>query len=174
MASFDWKAILGTVAPTLATALVGPMGGLATKAVIAALGLAPDAQESDIALAMANATPADLLALKKADQEFAVHMKELDVDLERIAAGDRDSARKMQVQTGSWVPGVLAVGITIGFFGILGWMLVHGLNKDMAGSDALLIMLGSLGTAWAGVVGYYFGSSAGSQHKDETIKAMAK
>lgn len=171
--AFDWKALLGTVAPTLATAFGGPLAGMATKAVIGALGLSPDASDSQVALAMANATPADLLALKKADQDFAGHMKELDVDLERISAGDRDSARKMQISTGSWVPGVLALGITSGFFGILAWMLVYGIRKDVAGSEAMILMLGSLGTAWVGVVSYYFGSSAGSQHKDATIKALA-
>lgn len=172
--AFDWKSLLGTVAPTLATAFGGPLAGMATKAVIGALGLKPDAQDGDIALAMANATPADLLALKKADQDFAVHMKELDIDLERIMAGDRDSARTMQKDIRSQIPGTLAILITAGFFGILAWMLVHGINKDMAGSDAMLVMLGALGTAWGSVVNFYYGSSSSSHGKDDTIRAMAK
>lgn len=173
MATFDWKSLLSTVAPGLATAFGGPLAGMATKAVIGALGLKPDAQEAEIALAMANATPADLLALKKADQDFAVHMKELDIDLERIMAGDRDSARTMQAATRSRIPGILAISVTLGFFGILGWMMAHGINKDTAGSEALLLMLGSLGTAWIMVMSFYFGTTLGSQHKDETIRSMA-
>jgi membrane-bound ClpP family serine protease len=125
--------------------------------------------EDDVKAAMASATPDQLAALKKIDADFKVQMKELDIDLERIAAGDRDSARKMQTETKDWVPKLLAIVITLGFFGILVWMLVQGMPQT--GTEALLMMLGALGTAWTGVVNFYYGSSAGSKAKTD---AMAK
>ncbi len=169
----DWKSIVGTVAPTIATALGGPLAGLAVKAIGGAFGLGEGASEKEVAAAVVGASPEQLLALKNADQEFAVRMRELDIDLERIAAEDRASARQREAATGdSLTPRVLAVAITLGFFAVLGLMLFRELPAQ--GRDALLIMLGSLGTSWAAVVAYYFGSSVGSKSKDQTLAALKR
>jgi hypothetical protein len=111
--------------------------------------------------------------LKKADQDFAIKMEELGVDIAKVNAADRADARNMQVQTRSYVPAILGVLITLGFFGILGYMMGWGLPKN-APNDALLIMLGSLGTAWVSVVTFYFGSSMGSAKKDEVLASMRR
>jgi hypothetical protein len=55
--------------------------------------------------------------------------------------------------------------VTIGFFGILVGMMTESFKT----SEALMLMLGSLGTAWTGIIAFYFGSSAGSQAKDSLI-----
>jgi hypothetical protein len=77
----------------------------------------------------------------------------------------------MQAQTNDWIPRVLALMITVGFFGILVWMLVKGMPST--GTEALLMMLGALGTAWTGVVNFYYGSSAGSKAKTDVMAAKA-
>ena len=87
-------------------------------------------------------------------------------------SGDRDSARQMQRETKDWVPKLLAIVITVGFFGILVWMLVMGMPQT--GTEALLMMLGALGTAWTGVVNFYYGSSAGSKAKNDLLAAKDK
>ncbi|MCA3704237.1 MAG: hypothetical protein INF12_14540 [Methylobacterium sp.] len=174
--AFNWRSVIGTVAPTIATALGGPLAGLAVKAIGGALGLGEGASEADIEARIAGATPADLLALKKADQEFAVKMRELDVDLERIAAGDRDSARLMQRETKSWAPGILASVVVSGFIvssiAVLGgW--VEGL-KDPLIAALVGSVIGNITAATMLVLNFYFGTSASSRAKDETIKSLSR
>ena len=161
--------LIGSVAPTIATALGGPIAGMAVKALSGALFGHGDATQDDIMSALANPTGDQLAALKKIDADFKTQMKSLDIDLERIAAGDRDSARQMQMATKSWLPEVLAILVTVGFFGIIGYIIKYGLPDS--GQEALLLLLGSLGTAWTGVMAFYFGSSAGSQKKTEALTA---
>ena len=153
--------LLGQVAPSIATALGGPLAGVAVRTLSNALFGHEDASEQQVSEALSTATPDQLAAIKKIDADFKVQMKSLDIDLERIAAGDRDSARQMQRETKDWTPKVLAFFITFGFFGALVWILIFGIPKT--GTEVLLMMLGSLSTSWTGVVQFYYGSSAGSK-----------
>ena len=159
--------LIGAVAPTIATALGGPLAGMAVRAVSSALFGHETGTEADIMAALGQATPDQLTAMKKIDADFAVQMKSLDIDLERISAADRNSARNMQIETRDWIPRALAVGVTAGFFGILIWILMRGLPDS--GKESLLLLLGALQTAWTGIVSFYFGSSAGSQKKDQML-----
>ena len=159
--------LLGQIAPTIATALGGPLAGIAVKTLSNVLLGHENGSEDDVKAAIATASPDQLVALKKIDADFKAHMKELDIDLERIAAGDRDSARKMQTATKDWTPKALAFFITFGFFGALVWIMVFGIPQT--GTEVLLMMLGSLSTSWTGVVQFYYGSSAGSKAKTDAM-----
>lgn len=151
-----------------ATGGVPALIGMAAKTVGEVVGSNVGSTAKEIAAAVAGATPEQMMALKKADQDFAVKMQELgfghEEELERIAAGDRNSARQREMSIHDKTPAVLAAVVTVGFFGILIFMLQYGVPEN--GRDAILVMLGSLGTAWAGIIAYYFGSSAGSARKD--------
>jgi hypothetical protein len=171
MSQFSDKAlqVLKTVAPTLALAVGGPFGPIAAAALNAALGT-NDAKAAEAALV--NATPDQLLALKKADQDFQVQMKQLGIAEEKLAYDDIANARGREIVVKDKTPMILAFVITLGFFGTLLFMLFKG--TPTSGGEALLVLLGSLATAWAGVVTYFFGSSAGSATKDKTISDIAK
>lgn len=161
--------LIGSIAPTIATALGGPVAGMAVKAVSNALFGHENGTEDDIMTALANPTGDQLAALKKIDADFKVQMKSLDIDLEQISEQDRNSARQMQIATRSWLPEVLAILVTAGFFGIIIFILKFGLPES--GKEAILLLVGSLGTAWTGVMAFYFGSSAGSKQKTEALTA---
>lgn len=159
--------LLGQIAPTIATALGGPLAGLAVKTLSNVLFGNEEGTPADIVQALQGASPEQLVALKKIDAEFKLKMQELEIDLERISAGDRDSARKREMALADMTPKVLAASITVGFFGILFWMFIYGVPKN--GNEALLLMLGALQTAFTGVIAYYFGSSAGSKAKNDLL-----
>ena len=69
------KNIVGAVAPTLGTALGGPMGGMAANMIADVLGV-PNNPKA-IEKAIQDATPEQMLELKKVEQEFELKMKEL-------------------------------------------------------------------------------------------------
>jgi hypothetical protein len=164
-----WVDIVATVAPSIATALGGPLAGLAVGAIGSVFGLDKATQEQ-VANAVSGASPSDLLKLKTAEIEFKQRMAELEVDLVRISKDDRDSARNRQVQIKDRTLPFLAISVTLGFFGVLAFMLLK--EVPPSSKDVLNIMLGSLGTAWIQVMAFYFGSSQGSARKDAVIAGM--
>lgn len=151
------------VAPTIATALGGPLAGLAVQAISKAIGV--DADETKRLVDDGKLTAEQIAQVKMAELDLQKQAKSLGLDFEKLATEDRKSARDMQSTTKSWVPPVLAITITLGFFGILLALMYGQVQK----TDEVMIMLGSLGTAWSGVIGFYFGSSASSQNKDDLL-----
>lgn len=159
--------LLGSVAPSLATALGGPLAGMATKALSLALLGNEDGSEDDLQTALRTASPEQLATVKKIDADFKVQMKSLDIDLAALAVDDRKSAREMQREARDWLPRLLALFITGGYFGIIGWVLYGGL--PMNGSEILLMLLGTLTAGWSGVMAFYFGASASDMTKDKML-----
>lgn len=175
--SLDWKSLVRSVAPAIASTFGGPLAGLGVAALSTALLGKADGSEADVAAALATATPDTLLKMKEADQQFAVEMKKLDIDLEKISAGDRDSARKREVEVKDKTPRNLAYLFTIGFFSVLGAELliaVKGIEIAEAALRTLDVTLGVLFGMMLGVKEYYFGSSHGSAIKTEMMAGLEK
>jgi len=157
----DW---LKQIAPTIATAMGGPFGTLAYGVVSKVMGISPeDAQKT---IESGKLTAEQIAQVKLAEIELQKQAQELGLNFEKLSAEDRKSARDMQAATRSIVPPALAAIITVGFFGILGMMLF---GKVDGSNPTILMMLGSLSTAWTGIIAYYFGSSAGSQAKTDLL-----
>jgi len=166
----NWKELVGSVAPTIATALGGPLAGAAVQSISNALFGKPNASEAEIEQQVLTASPEILLKLKQAEQEFAVKMKELDISLDQINALDRDSARKREIAVKDKTPMLIALVSFFGFFGIL-ILLIFKQIPDTA-KDPLMIMLGALGGIVVSITQYYYGSSSGSAKKSESIEKL--
>jgi len=155
---------LEQIAPTIATCLGGPLAGLAVTAVSKALGIDESKVNDTIQAGKLDAD--QITSIKQAEIELQSKAQELGLNFETLAVQDRSSARDMQKSTNSYIPPVLSILVTVGFFGILVALM---LGKVDSNNQALMIMLGSLGTAWTGIIAFYFGSSAGSQAKDQLL-----
>ncbi len=165
----DWKALVATVAPWIGTALGGPLGGAAVGAIADALGLS-DKTEASIKSALSGVTPEQLLAIKSADQAFAIKLQELGYqntkDIEALAAGDRDSARKREMTVQDWTPRVLAYLVVGAFIGV-----IIGVLGGWGKADSVLAgtLIGYLSAKAEQVIAYYFGSSSGSAEKTRLL-----
>lgn len=155
----DFKKILGTIAPTLATALLGPVGGLAVEVLGNALGIDQPTQEKiQDAFKSGQLTGEQIVAVKQAETAFMIRCKELDIDLQKIAAGDRDSARKRETETQDWTPKILAFVIVVTWGGVQWYLLRNVIHEDMR--ELVMRVLGTLDAALMLVLSYYYGASA--------------
>jgi hypothetical protein len=157
----DW---LKQIAPTIATAMGGPLAGMAVSAISKAIGV--DSEKVGDLISSNKLTADQIAQVKIAEIELQRQAQELGLNFEKLEVEDRKSARDMQSITKSIMPPLLAGAVTIGFFSIMVMMFFNKLDDS---NPAILMMLGSLGTAWTGIIAYYFGSSAGSQAKTDLL-----
>ena len=162
--------ILGAVAPTLAKTLGGPLAGAAVGALSKALLGKEGGTVSEIEAALTSASPEILAAIRKADQDFEAQMGQQGIDLAKINAGDRDSARQREVNAhDSWTPRILAAIVVLSVLTGEGYAMTHVVP---AGAEMIVgRVLGTLDAALMCVLFYYFGSSAGSAAKNSIIGA---
>jgi hypothetical protein len=177
MAKVDWKRIVGTVAPALATALGGPLAGVAVKTIGDKILGKPEATEEEVEAAILAANPETLIKLKQIDAEFRRAMVDAGIKLEEIASTDRASARLREVSThDSWTPRILATVVIGGFlwcvYAVLGGQIAD--IKDPLAIGLIGTMIGYTSAKADQVVSYYFVSSASSKDKDRTISDIAK
>jgi len=159
--------LLKTIAPLLGTALGGPLGGAAAAFIADKLGLdSKTVKNVSEVLNGSKMDPNQIMQIKLAEIEFEKFCKTHEIDVEKVHAVDRDSARNMQAVVRSHVPAALTYLLTAGFFGVLGAMFLYPEVKE---SSPLMIMLGSLGTAWTGACAFWFGTTSSSQRKNEML-----
>ncbi len=185
---FDWKKLVGGLAPTLGTALGGPMAGMAIKVIADKLLGNPDATETEVSAALSKGlTGEQVLALKEAENAFTTRMRELDIDVMKInQAGElayvADTASARATFGGNENVFVLGVCILVTFALLMGavltgcFLLMTGVFK--VDPNVAAICSGLIGTVVGyvaanaqQVVSYFYGSSKGSKDSGERIGA---
>ena len=162
----NWKKIVGNLAPTLATALGGPLAGTATKYIADKLLGNESATEADIEAFISGANPEQLAKLKEIDNKFAVDMAKLDVDVFKLEVEDKKSARQL-AEKNMWPQITLSVIFIGGYFALV-FVLFSGkvtITDDIR--DMANILLGVLTASIPSIMQFWFGSSHGSKTKDK-------
>ena len=158
--------LLKGIAPAVATAVGGPLGGLAITAIADKFGVADDV--AAVAKAIAG------------DPEAATKLAELDLRQFQAESADRDSARQRESAVAAaggsslaqMVVPILALGtvsLTFVFIGILLFKVI-----DTAQQQLVIFALGYATAAAQQVLSYYFGSSKSSQDKTVALQKALK
>jgi hypothetical protein len=158
----DW---LKSIAPTIATAMGGPLAGMAVEAISKAIGVDPSEVQNTIN--SGKMTADQIASLQTAEIALKARAQEMGLDFEKLAVADRSSARQMQMTTGSFVPPLLSVMIVIAWSTIQWFLLTHVIESSMR--ELVARVLGTLDGALMLVLSFYFGSSSGSQSKDAML-----
>jgi hypothetical protein len=159
--------ILKTAAPALATAVAGPLGGAAIKAIGEKLGVEDTVEAITQHLTV--------------NPEAAAKLAEIDLKKLELENADRDSARKahMAIATSPdahWLEKltmpILALGTVSLAFLLIGILLF--INIPDSQENIIIFALGFITSAATQVLSFYFGSSQGSKDKTELTKALKK
>jgi hypothetical protein len=166
------KKAVAKTAPKIAEQLGGPLAGAAISAIARAIFGSDGASEEDLADALERPSADQLIALKRAENDFKLAIRSAALEEARVDAGDRASARERQSKMRDWTPSVLGALIIGGFFLTLAVMVARKLPPGA--ETEFSIMLGALATMTASVVNYFFGSSAGSREKTLLLTGVKK
>jgi hypothetical protein len=172
----SWKEIIRNIAPTIGTALGGPMAGAATKFIADKMLGKADATQEEIEQAIIGASPEQLTTLKELDHQFKLQMKNLEIDVYELEYKDRDSARKL-FAVNIWPQIILSTIFVLGYFSVLAFIMHAGQDTLMVTNQTMTgvftTILGVLTAAIPQILNFWFGSSLGSKEKTSGMNEAA-
>lgn len=157
--------ILKGAAPALATAVAGPMGGMAVKAIADKLGVP--------------ASIGDVTAALEANPDLALKLKEIDLKELELHNANTDSARKMNAEiqnsaSASWlaknIAYVIDCVIVVATLFLSWFAFIKGVPPE--NKELVYMALGSLITMCGTVLNFHRGSSQGSKDKASEIDKL--
>ena len=166
----DWMATLKALAPTVASAFLGPLGGIAVAAIGSAIGIdAPTQNKIAKALTSGNLTPEALEKIQLLELEYQNNEAERGFKYADLEFKDRDSARKANVDGGTqkmlFVLSVILLVLTLGTEILV---LFYGYPVN---TPEIIVgrILGLMDAVALMVLAYWYGSSNGSMNKTQLL-----
>lgn len=174
----NWKDILGKLAPTVASAVGGPLAGAAVSALGDILGISEPTQDKiKVAIENGSLTGEQIAGLRQLEMKLKAEEAERGFRYAELEFKDRDSARGRDaeiVKAGKRnyradVMFVLAVTVICSLVYLI-WKDPN-INEFMKGVVTLVLgrFLGYLDNIYS----FEFGTTRGSQNKDTTINTLA-
>jgi hypothetical protein len=189
MTDFDWKTLVKTVAPSIASVFGTPLAGMGVNALLNVLlptdAPKPSDPEAFITQALSVANPDTLLKIKQAEEQFTLDLKKLNIDLDKFldedATKDRASARDLKVQwmkSDKWDYEPVLAALVCAAFGYAEWwvFMYAQATHTMEPNQAILIgrVLGTVDAAFMILLNFRWGTSRSGEIKNETIATLSK
>lgn len=187
MATDDILSFVRKALPWVGAAATGNVPMLVTmaaKTISEALGTEVQATPDAITQAIAGATPEQIMALKQADNDFALKMREFGykeaTELVAMEFADTASARARDtaIVTVTGKTNTRANAMLIATLAALVLLVIVMLIKDIDANTALggivILLIGKFSNAWDTAFQFEFGTTRSSKAKDNTITALTK
>lgn len=174
----DWKKVLGTLAPTVASALGGPLAGVAVTALGELLGINEPTQDKiRVAIENGTLTGEQVTAIRTLELKLKAEEAERGFRYADLEVKDRDSARARDteiVKAGKRnyradFMFFLAVAVICG----LVWLIWTDPNINDYMKGIVTLVLGRFLGYLDNIYSFEFGTTRGSQNKDVTIKELS-
>ena len=168
----DWLATLKSLAPTVASAMFGPLGGAAVAAVGDLLGVSNATKDKISEIIQAGQmTPEQVGKIKELELEYQNNEKERGFRYAELSFKDRDSARQANVAGGTqkmlfWMSIVLLTAS----LGCETLVLFRGYPKEI---PEIIVgrVLGLMDAVAMLVLSYWYGTTNSSAQKSELLAA---
>ena len=186
----DWKDVAGSVgkaAPILGTILGGPLGGAiggVVSLIASQFGLTPEETTPDKINQMLITDPTAAVKLAEIEsnhklklQEYVLQQGRLELEMAEAEFQDTANARAREQEvvkaTGhaDFNLYLLAWVVVLGFFGLTGVLMNIKLPEGQ--TEVIFMLFGGIVSGFSTVLGYFFGSSRGSQIKSKIIADTA-
>ncbi|MFC1022271.1 hypothetical protein ACFGWG_08245 [Pasteurella multocida] len=170
----NWKQIsqsVGKVAAGIAPLLSGPAGIAVSVGGLIAEALGADNSPEAVQKALMNNVDASLklqeMQLKHAEflEQARIQIMMLETESEKARLADIQQAR--EVHKGHFMPTVLTILLFIAMMAVIGGLFYFEVPLEMR--EVLMLLIGSISTAFTGAFNYWLGSSRGSAEKQAIL-----